>query len=205
MYEMKNTKANLLSAARELFAERGYDNTSIRAITSLAQANLGAVTYHFESKENLYREVFRSKARPLLDQLTAVAESPGPPLQRIELFVRRFFEFLLDNRELPALLLHEISLNRPVPEPIRATMERVFAFLIGMIQQGQKEGSIIDGDPALLAISTFTQPAHVAILRQVLHAVFNLDLDQPNVRRTTINHVTNFLRRGLSTSEKWGK
>ncbi|MFC1475405.1 TetR/AcrR family transcriptional regulator [Candidatus Zixiibacteriota bacterium] len=204
MYNAKNTKVNLLAAARELFAERGYDNTSIRAITSLAQANLGAVTYHFESKENLYREVFRAKAKPLLSRLMAIADGPGPPLARIEMFARQFFEFLLDNRELPALLLHEIALNRPVPEPIRAIMERLFGYLIAMIQQGQKEGSVVDGDPALLAISTFTQPAHVAILRQVLNAVFSLDLDRPDVRQATIDHVADFMRRGLRASGRQG-
>ena len=91
MYESTNTKANVLAAARELFAERGYDSTSIRAITSLAQANLGAVTYHFESKENLYHEVLKSKTKPLQAELAAIAESPGTPLERIEAIARYFF------------------------------------------------------------------------------------------------------------------
>ena len=137
-------------------------------------------------------------------ELAAIAASPGTPLERIEMFARRFFEFLLDNRELPALLLHEVALNRPVPEPIRAAMGRIFGLLIGMIQQGQKEGIIVDGNPALLAISTFTQPAHVAIMRQVLGAVFNLDLDKPDVRSEIIDHVAVFLRRGLSTTGRYG-
>ncbi len=55
-----DTKARILDTAEELFMEHGYEGTSIRAITRQARANLGAVTYHFGSKKNLYEEVLRS-------------------------------------------------------------------------------------------------------------------------------------------------
>jgi hypothetical protein len=79
-------------------------------------------------------------------------------------------------------------------------MERLFGQLLAMIQQGQKDGSIHDGDPALLAISTFAQPAYMAIMRQVLQSVFQLDLERPELRRSTIDQVVAFLRRGLGVS-----
>ena len=46
-----------IDAAAELFAERGYDGTSIRDITRQAGTNIGAVTYHFETKQRLYEAV----------------------------------------------------------------------------------------------------------------------------------------------------
>jgi AcrR family transcriptional regulator len=198
MYESKDTKTNLLAAALRLFAERGYENTSIRAITSLSGANLGAVTYHFQSKENLYQEVLKSKAEPLYLLLAAIAEDPGDPAERIERIARGFFEHLLTNPEMPALLLHEISLRRPVPGPIRETMSRLFGLLNSLIRQGQQQGSIIKGDPALLAISTITQPAYAAVMRQVMQDVAGYDLENPATRREVLDHFMLFLRRGLA-------
>jgi len=48
-----------MRAAIALFAERGYDGTSIRAIVSKARVNQAAINYHFKSKEALYLEVLK--------------------------------------------------------------------------------------------------------------------------------------------------
>jgi len=53
------TKLTLILAAGELFAERGLDGASVRAIAEKAGANVAAISYHFGSKENLYTEVLR--------------------------------------------------------------------------------------------------------------------------------------------------
>jgi len=50
------TRNNILKAAVALFAERGYDGTSIRAIVSKARVNQAAINYHFKGKEGLYFE-----------------------------------------------------------------------------------------------------------------------------------------------------
>ena len=51
------TKHDLVLAAGELIAEKGYDGTSIRAIAEKANANIAAINYHFGTKENLYAQV----------------------------------------------------------------------------------------------------------------------------------------------------
>jgi len=53
------TRRRLLDAATRIFAESGFTDASIRAITSKAKANQAAVTYHFGGKEGLYRAVLK--------------------------------------------------------------------------------------------------------------------------------------------------
>jgi AcrR family transcriptional regulator len=53
------TRAQILKAAIGLFAERGYDGTSIRAIVAKARVNQAAINYHFKGKEGLYAEVLK--------------------------------------------------------------------------------------------------------------------------------------------------
>ena len=52
--EPHGTKLALILAAGELFAERGFDGTSIRAIAEKADANIAAISYHFGGKQELH-------------------------------------------------------------------------------------------------------------------------------------------------------
>ncbi len=63
-----DTKTRLLDAAESLFSQQGFANTSLRAITTAAKANLAAVNYHFGSKEALLRAVLERRLLPLNQQ-----------------------------------------------------------------------------------------------------------------------------------------
>jgi AcrR family transcriptional regulator len=67
------TRDRLLDKAERLFAERGFDGTSVREITTAAQVNLGAINYHFRSKESLYAAVFARRVALIRDPIVAAA------------------------------------------------------------------------------------------------------------------------------------
>jgi AcrR family transcriptional regulator len=68
------TRDRIMKAAERLFAERGYDGTSIRAIVVRARVNQAAINYHFEGKDGLYREVLRAAFRGLTEHQLAHAQ-----------------------------------------------------------------------------------------------------------------------------------
>jgi AcrR family transcriptional regulator len=80
------TKERILDAAERLFMEHGFEATSLRTITTAADANLAAVNYHFGSKEELFQTVLTRRLDPmnlerveLLNRLeAAVAPAPLP-------------------------------------------------------------------------------------------------------------------------------
>jgi AcrR family transcriptional regulator len=77
------TRDRILRAAVRLFAERGYDATSVRALAVKARVNQAAVNYHFKSKEGLYREVLREAIRALTQhQLSHAQETQAMPRER---------------------------------------------------------------------------------------------------------------------------
>jgi len=166
----------------------------------LAEANLGAITYHFESKENLYHQVLLSMAEPLYEQLSRIPQEGGRPLNRIESFIRGYFKYMIENRELPCLLMHEVSLNRPVPDPVRAVMQQIIPKLAQVIKEGQAEGSIVNDDPLLLALLVVILPINAALQRPQLQDIFGFDMDQEKVRSEIIGHIVEFIRRSLSTA-----
>jgi AcrR family transcriptional regulator len=60
-----SSRERLLDAAEELFAEAGFNGVSVRQIVDRASVNLGAIPYHFGTKENLFKEVLLRRANPL--------------------------------------------------------------------------------------------------------------------------------------------
>ena len=56
-----STKDRILDAAEKLIAEKGYDGTSLRAITREAGVNLAAIHYHFGGKLPLFKEMFERR------------------------------------------------------------------------------------------------------------------------------------------------
>jgi AcrR family transcriptional regulator len=80
---MNETRQRLLDAVRRCVGHEGLASTTSRQITAEAEANLGAITYHFGSKDTLVAEALlqglREWLQPALDALTA-AEDPAAGL-----------------------------------------------------------------------------------------------------------------------------
>lgn len=82
---MTSTRDRILDVAEVLFAQRGFDGTSLREITRQADVNLGAVNYHFGSKSELFSEVLQRRFEPMnrrrIDLLEAAIarDAPEPP------------------------------------------------------------------------------------------------------------------------------
>ncbi len=55
----RDARETLLAAAGEIFAERGYENATVKEITDRAGVNVASVSYYFRDKLGLYTEVLR--------------------------------------------------------------------------------------------------------------------------------------------------
>src|SRR5205807_225879 len=77
-----DTKQRILDSAERLFAEHGFEGTSLRAIIADAKVNLAAIHYHYHSKEALLDAVILRRLAPVnrerLELLDA-CEQAGPP------------------------------------------------------------------------------------------------------------------------------
>jgi AcrR family transcriptional regulator len=97
------TRQSLLVAASEIFAEKGYRDTTIAEICERAGANVAAVNYHFGSKQTLYAEAWRhafsesTKAHPP----DGGVSSDAPPEERLRGQITAILQRLTDknNRE----------------------------------------------------------------------------------------------------------
>jgi AcrR family transcriptional regulator len=80
----KQRREQLLDVGRSLFAERGFDATSVEEIAQRAGVSKPVVYEHFGGKEGLYAVVVDREMRSLLDAITGVLSSSGHPRELLE-------------------------------------------------------------------------------------------------------------------------
>ena len=95
------SKTAILDAAETLFAQQGYEATSLQEICDRAGVTRGLPTYFFGSKEELYRAVLErifalSLTRELLKMLREQAQQPDAnPEEGLHVVIERLFDFLV--------------------------------------------------------------------------------------------------------------
>jgi len=140
----KETQEQVLEAALEVFARKGYRETTVAEICRAAGANVAAVNYHFGGKEQLYAEVWQrafapARARAMLDEgLGAEASAEGRLRALLGVMFSRIQReggqslsgrLLLNEMAQPSAALHEVKMK--ATEPIRSRVRQIVEELLG--------------------------------------------------------------------------
>jgi TetR/AcrR family transcriptional regulator, regulator of cefoperazone and chloramphenicol sensitivity len=90
MSRSDETRARLLEAGRQLFAERGFKKVTVRDICREAEANVAAVNYHFQDKEGLYRAIVEQGIALISETTEAGLRAPAGATaeERLHTFIR---------------------------------------------------------------------------------------------------------------------
>jgi TetR/AcrR family transcriptional regulator, regulator of cefoperazone and chloramphenicol sensitivity len=136
------TRQRLLESACQIFANKGYRDTTIADISELAGTNVAAVNYHFGDKEALYIEAWRLAFHKSLETYPPDGGiSPNAPAEerfrgRIFAAMQRFaysknYEFEIMSKELatPTGLLVEVM--RESINPLRREFDLIISELLG--------------------------------------------------------------------------
>lgn len=89
----RSSRSRILDTAEELMARRGFHAVSVREIAREAGVNLGSITYHFGTKENLLEEIYRRHTRPMNQrriELLDEAERISDREERLRAIMRAF-------------------------------------------------------------------------------------------------------------------
>ena len=102
------------------------------------------------------------------------------------------------------LMLQELVLGQGPPRAAGPTIARAHAALAALVSEGQADGSIRAGDPALLAIGVLSHPLHLVLIGGALKTVLGLDLDDPGERARVLDHAAAFARAALAARAEGG-
>jgi AcrR family transcriptional regulator len=92
-------RAQLLDVARRLFAEKGFETTSVEEIAARAEVSKPVVYEHFGGKEGIYAVVVDREVRALTDALSAALEGGGHPKVLLERTALALLGYIEDNED----------------------------------------------------------------------------------------------------------
>ncbi|WP_275098585.1 TetR/AcrR family transcriptional regulator [Sedimenticola hydrogenitrophicus] len=144
----------VLDVAAGLFAEKGYDATSMSEVARGAGVSKANVFHHFRSKHQLYLEVIREACRDSSAALRQGRVSGSTVTEQLSAFLAHHLDTLLRREQVSRLVVREVMESSP--EGGKELAEQVFfegfSELVAIVREGQESGEFRrDLDPALLA------------------------------------------------------
>ena len=92
-------RQQLLDVGREVFAQRGYDGTSIEELAARADVSKPVVYEHFGGKEGLYTVVVDREMQRLLDRFTSALTAGGSPRELLERAALVLFDYIEEDTD----------------------------------------------------------------------------------------------------------
>jgi AcrR family transcriptional regulator len=194
-------RSQILAVAMRLFSQRGFRGTTTKEIAQAAGVSEAMVFRHFATKEELYAAILDSKA--CSGDRFEPEEMAADGIQRRD--DRAVFESLAlgalkhheKDPEFQRLLLHSALEKHELAQMFfDKFVRRVYEFLGGYIRERQREGALIEMDPAVVVR---------CFIGMVMHHSLNNNLWDPSRRLVNISnesaakHFTDILLNGISS------
>ncbi|WP_405490843.1 TetR/AcrR family transcriptional regulator [Nocardia sp. NBC_00511] len=189
----ESTRAALIAAARELFAERGYAAVGTPEIVERAGSSRGAMYHQFKDKKDLFRAVYEQVQQEILQEVadTMAAEPPTDAMAVLEAGLHNFLLSCVDTERVRISLIDAPSVLgwqewRAVDE--KYGLGLVVAGLHNGIQSGVLRPDLDIRPLALMILATLGEAA-----------MFIANADDPEAARAQTEPVVLALVNGLRT------
>ncbi|MEU1313125.1 TetR/AcrR family transcriptional regulator [Streptomyces cinnamoneus] len=180
----------LLAAATRLFAEQGYDRTSVQEIVRAAGVTKGALYHYFGSKDDLLHEVYGRVLRLQQERLDAFAGADAPVEQRLRDAAADVVVTTIENLDDTKIFFR--SMHQLGPEKlkqVRAERRRYHERFRALVEEGQRTGVFGSATPADLVVDYHFGSVH--------HLASWYRPDGPLSARQVADHLADLLLRAL--------
>ncbi|HEY0838045.1 MAG TPA: TetR/AcrR family transcriptional regulator [Azospirillum sp.] len=188
----------IVDAALEVFADRGFAATRLEDVAARAGVSKGTLYLYFPNKEELFKAVIRSAIIPNLEMAERLlAEFPGPAFDILERLLSGIAGKVMATRvgAIPKLMIAEAG---NFPELARFYYEtviaRAFRVLAAVLERGIARGEFRAVDVGHTVRLVIAPVLMVALWRSSFEAVEGTPLDVEGLVRTHLDH----LRRALA-------
>lgn len=144
---------DILDAARQLFAQNGYDAVSMRQIADKIEYSVATIYLHFTDKRDLYNCLCRGAIGDLDNILDPIFRGDRNPLNRLEEGLRAYIAYGLENpQQYRVAFVIEGPNNQDDDTRVEGTAARqLYSGLVALVEEAISKGEIARGDPEVLA------------------------------------------------------
>lgn len=141
-YDFNEKQVRILQVAEKLFAEKGFDGTSIRNISKEAKINIAMVSYYFGSKEKMLESLIFFRTSDLKMQLENLLKEDLEPLEKINKLIELYIARINRNKGIYKILHFELtSPKRQINfKQFAEVKRRNLESLEQIIAEGQQKG-----------------------------------------------------------------
>ncbi|MGH3383872.1 MAG: TetR/AcrR family transcriptional regulator [Nocardioidaceae bacterium] len=151
---MRQTEQAFIAAATALFAEKGYNGTSISDVAQQLGLTTASLYYHVDGKQDLLLRVLETGMANFLDRLEAVLVQDLAPKEKLRLAVENHLDFVLTRQNAVAVFLRERRfLKSPYREQYEARVDRYDQLFTTLVQEAMDAGEIPPGEATLVRLS----------------------------------------------------
>jgi AcrR family transcriptional regulator len=147
--------AEILAAALEVFAARGFQAARLEEVAKRAGVSKGALYLYFETKADLFRAVVTDAISPNIERVKAVAAADLPLEQVVRMALPMLARQVVSDRRITGVVKLVIAESRNHPELAAIWRDTVVepgvALISGLIAKAQARGEVRPGDPRLFA------------------------------------------------------
>lgn len=145
------TEHQILQAALEVFAEKGFVATTMDEVAKRAGVNKAMLYYYVGDKETLLAQALLTVLVPLRDRVQQLPKLPLPIPQRLAQLQSTFAHTFAHRPHLPRLMLRLLVTELEyLPREVLAVMADVFAVTRALVAEGVRGGAFRDTNPALV-------------------------------------------------------
>lgn len=144
-------KQQLLTAAEQLFTERGYGATRISDICAAAGVAKGLFYWYFPTKESLFAELVRTMRLALRRAQAAAMQPDADPVTRIRQGAEASVRFMAEHQPYFALLDVERT-DDAMADVLKEGSDVYARDVRRLVTEAQTQGLVPDADPAFYAV-----------------------------------------------------
>jgi AcrR family transcriptional regulator len=146
----------VLDAAEQIFARKGFHDASLREIAELAEFSVGSVYGLFPGKDDIYRALFRRRGAEFLPGMREVLSAAAPPRRLLLDLADWQVDFFLRHPHFGRLVLRGGSIAPPLTEPsgdpeIAENFQEAQRMQAELFRAGRRAGELRPGPPQVLA------------------------------------------------------
>jgi AcrR family transcriptional regulator len=149
-------KAEIIRIAGELFAEQGFQGTSLRDIGQAVELRRGSLYSHFSSKEEILKMLLAPAVEELIDVLEGVADQPGSGREKLGRALNEAIACGRRHRNAILVLFQDRQLieDSPVLREVSEAAKSITPKWLSFIAAGQGDGTIrADIAPATIVVA----------------------------------------------------
>lgn len=153
---MNKTKRKIFEASMKLFAEKGYDATSVEEITATVGVAKGTLYYHFSSKEEIFNFLIDEGVKLLLNNIELKIKKLDNSVDKLRAVIILQIRVLKKYENLIKIFLSQIWGDEPRNVRCKKTIIKYISEIEKIVKEGQEKGEIKNGDSTIIASDIFS-------------------------------------------------